>query len=242
MKKSEFPSSDKSVKRKTRKQKKQTQSQRKRVSDHIYQELERPNSFALAEARRVLRDAILEPLPKLAWTKEGLEGYEDARISAENALRRIWAATNAARAGREGDSWLDVCLYKIGAGLVRADSPEILHCVQHAQKIGKGEWFIDRVAVELKNAKKRVPGAPQFNEFRAFLAVTWVKFGFWLMPDDLIARVLPKPFAGFSRQAITRAVNELGLVKHWDTEREPIVKGLGEGGVFVFRRGYPPKA
>jgi hypothetical protein len=61
------------------------------------------------------------------------------------------------------------------------------------------------------------------------------------MPDDLIARVLPKPFAGFSRQAITRAVEELGLVKHADTARDPVVKGLGDGGEFIFRKGYPPK-
>jgi hypothetical protein len=114
--------------------------------------------------------------------------------------------------------------------------------MQHARKIGKAEWFFHRIAVELKNAKKRVPGAPQFNEFRAFLAATWVGLGFWLMPDDLIARVLPKPFAGFSRQAITRAVRELGLVKHPDTARDPIVKGLGDGGVFLFREGYSPKA
>src|SRR5262249_37746631 len=151
-----------------------------------------------------------DPLPKWAWTRE-LQGYEDVRISAENALRCIWDGTDGARAIREGNPWLSFCLYKIRAGLLRADSPEILRCVQHAQKIGKAEWFFDRVAAELKNAKKRVPGAPQVNEFRVFLATTWLRYGLWLMSDDLIARVLPKPFAGFARQAITRAVKELGL-------------------------------
>jgi hypothetical protein len=180
----------------------------------------------------------------LAWTRE-LQGYENARISAENAMRRIWDGTDAARAIREGNPWLSVCLYKIRAGLLRADSPEILRCVQHAQRIGKAEWFFDRVAAELKNAKKRkkrVLGAPQVNKFRVFLAATWLRSGLWLMSDDLIARVLPKPVAGNSRQAITRAVKELGLVKHPDTARKPIVKGLGDGGVFIFREGYPPKS
>jgi hypothetical protein len=151
--------------KKTRKQKKETE--RKRVSNQIYQELEEANSFALAQARRAARDAIDDPIPELAWTR-GEKGFEDARVSAENAMLRIWAGTAAARAGRESDPWLGVCLYKIGAGLFRDDSPEILRYMQHAQRIGRGEWFIDRVAVELKNAKKQVPGAPQFNEFRAF--------------------------------------------------------------------------
>jgi hypothetical protein len=183
----------------------------------------------------------LPPIPILAWTRE-LQGYEDAWISIENALRRIWDATDGARAILEGDPLLGFCLYKIRAGLLRADSPEILPCVQLAQGMGKAEWFFDRVAADLKNAKKRVPGAPQFNRFRAFLATSWVRAGLWLMPDDLIARVLPMPHAGCSRQAITKAVKELGLVKHPDTARAPIVKGLGPGPVFIFREGYPPKS
>ena len=188
--------------------------------------------------------SFLEPLPILAWTR-GLQGYEDARISVDNALTRIWDATDAVRAIREaGNPWLNVCLYKIRAGLLPADSPEILRCVQHAQRMGEAEWFFDRVAAELKNAKKRkkrVPGAPQVSQLRALLAATWLRYGLWLMPDDLIARVLPMPAGGCSRQAITRAVKELGLVKHPDTARAPIVKDLGPGGVFIFREGYPPK-
>ena len=233
------------MKRKTREQKNKTEpTHRKCVSNHIYQELEEPNSFALAEARKVIRDTIREPLPILAWTRE-LQGYEDARISAENALPRIWDVTDGVRAIRaigEGNPWLGFCLYKIRAGLLRADSPEILRCVQHAQKMGEAEWFFGRVAAELKNAKKRVPGAPQFNRFRAFLATTWVRSGLWLMPDHLIARILPMPHAGFTRQTISRAVKELGLVKHPDTARAPIVKGLGPGPVFIFREGYLPKS
>jgi hypothetical protein len=235
-------SSGKSTKGKTRKQKKRMEPQRNSGVDHIYQELEHSNSFALAEARKVIRDTIQEPLPNDAWTKE-LEGYEDARTSAENALRRMWDGTDGVRAVSKGNPWLSFCLYKIRAGLLRADSPEILRCVQHAQNIGKAEWFFDRAAAELKNAKKRVPGAPRFNQCRAFLATTWLRCGWWLMQDHLIARLLPKPCTGFSsRQAITRAVKELGLVKHPDTARAPRVKDLGPGGVFIFREGYPPKS
>jgi hypothetical protein len=189
----------------------------------------------------VIRDTIQEPLPIAAWTRE-LKGYEDARISAENAIRRIWDRTDGARAIREGNPWLRYCLYKIRAGLLPADSPQILRCVQHAQRIGKAEWFFGRVAAELKNAKKRVPGAQQCNEFRAFLATVWLRYMLWLMSDALITRVLRGRAAGYSRQAITRAVKELGLVKHPDTARAPIVKDLVEPGVFIFREGYPPKS
>ena len=228
-------SSGKSTKGKTRKQKKRMEPQRNSDVDHIYQELEHPNSFAQAEARRVLRDTILPPLPILAWTRE-LQGYEDARISAEKALPRIWDEIAGARAIREGNPWLSFCLYNIRTGLLPAESPEILRCVRHAQRIGKAEWFFDRVAAELKNAKKRVPGAPQFNRFRAYLATIWVRSGLWLMPDDLIARVLPMPYAGFSRQAISRAVKELGLVKHPDTARDPIVKVWGKAERLFFAK------
>jgi hypothetical protein len=199
-------------------------------------------SFWEAEASKTIRDTIQEPLLSDAWSTE-LQGYEDARTSAENALRRIFDATDGVRAIWEGGNpWLGFCVYKIRAGLLRADSPEILRCVQHAQRIGKAEWFFDRVAAELKNAKKRVPGAPEVNKFRVHLATASLRCGFWLMPDDLIARVLQKPYAGNTRQAITRAVKELGLVKHPDTRRDPIVKDLGAGGVLIFREGYPPKS
>jgi hypothetical protein len=198
-------------------------------------------SFALAEARKAIRNAVHDPLPMWAWTRE-LQGYEDARISAENATQRIWDGTDAARAIREeGNPWLNVCLYKIRAGLLRADSPVILRHVLHAQKMGEAEWFFDRVAAELRNAKKRVPGAPQFNQLRAFLAAAWLRNGLWLMPDDLIARVLPMPVGGYNRQTISKAVKELGLVKHPDTARAPIVKYGGLDVMFIFREGYPPK-
>jgi hypothetical protein len=106
--------------------------------------------------------------------------------------------------------------------------------MQHAQKIGKGRWFLERLNAEFKNAEKRVPGASQFSKCRVELVIRWLRSGFWLMSDDLIAR-----FLYVSREAIRIAVKELQLVKHHDTARAPIIKGLDENGVILFRQGYP---
>ena len=226
--------SDKTNKRK-RKQKKQTASAQTKV-DRVEQEVGQhvpPEMF---------RGLILEPHPKLASTKD-LEGYEEARVSAENAMRKIFASTDAAQAGFKSETpILDVFFYKVRTGLISSDSLEIALARQYAQHIGKVDWFSKRLPAELHNATKRVAGAHQFNDFRAMIATHWLRFGLWLMSDDLIARVLPKPFAGCTRQAITRAVKELGLLKHPETARAPVVKDLRERGVFVFREGYSPKA
>ena len=72
---------------------------------------------------------------------------------------------------------------------------------------------------------------------RAQVVARWMQNGFWLMSDDLIARI-----ACVSRQTITKAVKELALIKHRDSARRPIVKGVDENGVFIFREGYPLKS
>jgi hypothetical protein len=213
------------------------------TKERIYRELDQ-TGFGYATAREWLAASILPPHPKIDWTQT-LEGYEAARVSAENAMRRIWAATSMAQAGYEGDPWLGTCLFKMRVGMVQRDHRDVLRCVQHAQKIGKAEWFSERLAEETKNAKIRVRGAPWFNRFRALLVNSWLSHGFWLMSDDLIARVVQtlkfKP-TGCTRQTITKAVKELGLVKHPDTARKPIVKDIGTGGKFIFREGYPPQS
>jgi hypothetical protein len=191
---------------------------------------------------------ILEPVPALAWTK-GLEGYERARLSAEEAMLRIWSRTEGAHAVTKsalagGDPWLDRCLYEVRVGSIQPGSPEILRRLEHAQKIGKAEWFIDRLAAELKNVKKRVQGALPFSDIRAILATDWVRTGFWLMSDDLIARAMTTRKytpTGCNRQTITKAVKDLRLIKHSDTSHRPIVKAFGKDGKFIFRTGYPPK-
>jgi hypothetical protein len=223
----------KESRQRTRKRKAQSTQEQTSVTNRIYEELEQPNSFALGEARRLLSDMILPPYPKLAWTQT-LDGYEDARISAENAMRRIWAGTEAARAGTKGDPWLDVCLYKVRTGRIQIGSPEISRCMLHAERIGKGRWFFERLHAEFKNAEKRVPGASQFSKGRVELVIRWLRSGFWLMSDDLIAR-----FLYVSREAIRKSVKELQLVKHHDTGRAPIIKGLDENGMILFRQGYP---
>jgi len=224
------------TKQKTRKQKTPGSSPQGSVVDLVEEEVGQrvpPERF---------RDLIGEPVQLLDWTKD-LPGYEDARLSAENAMRRIYAATDAAHAGFKAGHPVTVLLdrffYKIRSGSIQSDSSEILDMLRFSQQTGKTEayLFIQRLADELKNAKRRVPGAVEFSEFRAQLAKLWMREGLWLMSDDLIARI-----ANVSRQGVAKAVKELRLVKHPDTPRAPIVNGLDENGVFIFREGYPPKS
>jgi hypothetical protein len=227
------------IARRKRRKRKQPETQEGTIVGRIEKEIKGSET---AEDVRPFRDFILEPLPELSWTKD-LAGYEDARLSAENAMRRIFASTRAAGAGFEAGHpesvLLEVFFYKVRNGLIQADNPKILQLLQYAQQVGKTQayLFIARLADELKNARKRVPGAPQFSEIRARLVGMWVRSGFWLMSDDLIARI-----AHVGRQAVAKAVKELELVKHRDTKQRPIVKGLGEDSRFVFREGYPPKS
>jgi hypothetical protein len=224
----------------------QPKTQDSSIVDRIQQEI---RGCETEQDVRPFRDLILKPLPDLSWT-ENLPGYEDARLSAENAMRRIFASTAAARAGFEAGHpesvLLEVFFHKVRVGLIQADSPEILQILQHAQQVGGtvAYLFIERLYAELNNARKRVFGAPQFPQFRVLLVCCWVRDLFWLMSDDLVARVVTtrrmKP-DGCNRQTITKAVKELGLVKHQDTARRPIVKGLGRDGFLIFREGYPPK-
>jgi hypothetical protein len=204
------------------------------VVDRVVNEIMESSAFPL------LASMIEEPLEKLSWTRN-IEGYENAKLSAVNAIARLYAATDAAQAGFESETAvLDVFLYKVRAGLIQSDSPEIPRRLQYAQHINKADWFIKRLSTEFNNAKKRVPDAPQFNQFRTQIVVVWLRYGFWLMSDDLIARTATtiklKP-DGCNRQTITKAVKQLGLVKHQDTARAPIVKGLGKNGVLIFKDG-----
>ena len=219
---------------KDRKRKKRSNQNPSSVTSQIYEELQQPG-FALTEARRLLSGLVLEPSPELACIKE-LPGYNEARLSAENAIGWIYAGTEAASAGRQGNPWLDVCLYKVRARLLQADSPEILRCVQHAQRIGKAEWFIEQLAAGFKKAGRRVPHAHRFSPLRAFLAHAWMSNCIWLMPDGVIASC-----SNISREAVRKAVKELKLVKHPETARAPIVKGVDKGGRPIFRGDYPPK-
>jgi hypothetical protein len=240
-----LPAPDAIARRKRRKRK-QPETRESSIVDRIEKEI---RDYETEQNVRPFRDFILEPLPKVSWTKD-LAGYEDARFSAENAMRRIYASTAASGAGFEADHpesvFLEVFFYKVRSGLIQADSLEILEMLRYAQRIGRTQayLFCERLADELKNARKRVPGAPQFPQFRAVIASNWMLYGFWLMPDDLVARIATttkmKPH-GCNRQTITKIVKELHLVKHRDTARRPIVKGIGKDGILVFREGYPPK-
>jgi hypothetical protein len=227
-----------SVRRKRRKRK-QPETQEGTIVGPIEKEIK---GYENKQDVRPFRGLVLEPLPTLTWTKN-LADYEDARLSAENAMRRIYTSTDAARVGYEAGHpesvLLDVFFHKVRSGSIQADSSEILEMLRYAQQIGRTEayLFCERLVDELKNARKRVPGAPQFPPFRALLVRTWVRHGFWLMSDNLIARI-----THVSRQAVAKAFKELALVKHRDTAHRPIVKGVDEKGRFVFRQGHPPKS
>jgi hypothetical protein len=208
------------------------------------------NEFKSYEAQQnVRRFRPDEPLPVLNWTKK-LDGYAEARLSAENAKRRIVASTPAARAAFEAGHPESVILerffFKVRDGSIQANSREIVDMLQWAGQIGGTQafLFIQRLAEELKNARKRVTNAPHFNEFRDRIATYWLRYGFWLMSDDLIACVATtlkfRPL-GCTRQTISRAVKELKLVKHRQPARRPLIIGWDENG-FVFREGYPPKS
>ena len=194
---------------------------------------------------------IEEPLENLRLTRN-IEGYEDAKLSAVNAIARLYAATDAGQAGFESEHpMIAVFLYKVGAGLIKSDSPEINDMLEHAQRVGKADYFIKQLAIKFDNAKKRVVrkyGAfeisgtcvSDLNYFRTMLACGWIKWGFWLMSDETIASVVNtaklKP-TGCNRQTITKAVKELGLWKHQET----IIKGIGKNSVFILKDGYPTK-
>lgn len=235
------------TRQRTRKRKR-PETQDSSIRDRIEKEIK---GYEVEQGVKPFRDYILEPPPDLSWTKDHLADYEDARLSAENALRRIWGGTDAAQTGFEvghpESVDLDVFFDGIRTGRIQADSAEIVEMLQYAQRVGRTQsyLFIERLADELKNARKRVPGAPQFSEFRALLVLHWMHHGFWLMPDDLIARIATtrkmKP-NGCNRQTITKAVKELQLVKHPDTAHRPIVKDFAKGGKLIFRDGYPPKS
>jgi hypothetical protein len=225
------PASDVAARRKTRKRR-QPKPRQTGIVDRVVEEI------GQRVPPELFWNLIEEPIPVLGWTKR-VAGYEEARVSAENAMRRIYASTDAGQAGFESETpTLDVFFFKVRAGLIKANSSEILRWLQYVQRIGETEsyLFIERLADELKNAKKRVPSAPQFSPLRAQVVAGWVQNGFWLMSDDLIARI-----ACVSRQTITKAVKELALEKQRDSARRPIVNSLGEDGRFVFREGYPLK-
>jgi hypothetical protein len=222
-------------------------SRSSKIVDRVEEEI---RDFEKAQNVRPFRAMIQEPRSELSWTRD-LDGYEDAFLSAENAMRRIYSMTEAAKAGFEaGDPesvTLDVFFYQVRAGLIQPNSYKVLEMLEWAQRIGKTQafLFIQRLASELENARRRVPNAPELNEFRTSIVVNWLHWGFWLMSDDLIARLaqsIPLRRKGCNRQTITKLVRELKLVKHEHAERRPIIKDLGKGGVFSFRKGYLPKS
>jgi hypothetical protein len=203
------------------------------------------------ECKPVPQLSVTIPGPPLAyaWTRD-LGGYEAARMSAVNALHREWASGQAAAAGHSSKTpEIDEFLFLIRAGRIKKGDPVIEEAINVADKRGYSGNIRERIVQELHNAEKRVPkDFCDFNVSKSFfydlnwfhmtLAALWVRCLFWLMPDALIVDFLLRKKAGppTTRQAVSQAVLQMGLVKH-----EPLlVKSIGRGFELVFVEGYPP--
>jgi len=78
------PAPDAVARRKTRRRK-QPKTRESSIVDRLEKEI---GDYETGQYVRRFQDYILEPPPELSWTKD-LVGYEDARLSAENAMRKI---------------------------------------------------------------------------------------------------------------------------------------------------------
>lgn len=189
-----------------------------------------------------------EPPWRLLWTMD-IPQYVEAMVSAAFALRDLYLATENAR--HLMCSPIDRFLWEIGVGLRQWDDPEIPHYVAEAQKFNRPD-IIKELASKIQNAKRRTTieyggvdltrtGISDLNAFRWLLAKNWTSKMFWLMSDDMIARVVTtmklKP-DGCNRQTISEAVKQMGLVK---CPGKPLVKDIGPKGIFIWADGYPPQ-
>jgi hypothetical protein len=200
-----------------------------------------------------LPQAILSVPKEFAWTKT-LAGYEDARMSAVNALHRLWASGQAAAAGHNSKTpRVDIFLFQIRAGRIDKNDPSIPKMIDCAEKHGFPCNIRERIIEEFHNAEKRVGKRYcgvnianslfyDLNFFRMVLAVNWVGLLFWLMPDRLIADFLsshnfvPEDY-NCNRQTISEAIKQMRLLK----SKPPIVKSIGSNFRWFFTEGYPPK-
>src|SRR5215831_19760385 len=96
------------------------------IVDRIEEEI---RSYEAQANVRPFRGFIEEPLPKLDCTRI-VDGYERAQLSAENAIRRIFASTLPARAGFEAGHpeavRLERFFCKVRLEWIQADNLEIL--------------------------------------------------------------------------------------------------------------------
>jgi hypothetical protein len=209
------------------------------------------DDLSSGECEPVPQLSVSDPPAEYAWTRD-LPGYEAAKGSAVSAMHLLWAATQAAAAGHNSKTpQLDVFLFQIRAGRIKKEDPRIQEAIRIADKHGFSGNIRERIVQELHNAEKRV--AKDFcdfnvsksffydlNWFHMTLAALWVRGLFWLMPDRLIVDFLLRTKAGppTTRQAVSQAVLQMGLVKH----QPPIVKSIENGFQLLFVEGYPPKS
>lgn len=182
---------------------------------------------------------------QLIWTIR-LNGLEEALTSATSALMRLMSGSRYMR--EEAKGTFEGALERIRCGDLAWDSEELLRLIVHAQISGRDRIFIEIVDA-FDAARKRVSVKPQYgieklnrlfgdgNDLRDRVVIWWLFAGFWLMSDDTISVVVDKLGIrpGCSRQAISRLVEELGLVKG-----PKIIKGIKPDFTLIFEDGYPP--
>ena len=189
----------------------------------------------------------IEPFPlarELRWTSQ-LPLFEEAKQSAINAVLRLTAQTQALRCSFNAESpHIEQTLFQIRTGLIPLDDPRIPLLVSYAQEIGKGRTIHGRIDDAMHDSERRKNSGkalPDLNAFRRNLAFFWTGLLFWLMSDDKIATFMaahtlaPEGFI-CSRSTVTRARNDLGLIK----SKRPLVKGVGKNYRWFFVHGYPP--
>jgi hypothetical protein len=191
---------------------------------------------------------VSPPIEQLCWTR-CLPDFQEAADSAKDAMIQLFAATQALQAGHNSDSpVIDRFLFEIRSRMISITDDSQTHgIISPALKIGRTEIFKE-IADAQNAARKRgtvkfgpfdvsQTGLSDFNWFRGTLAMCWVKYGFWLTRDEVIASVITtvgmKPL-GCNRQTINRAVGELDLYRR----KTPPIVGIGKGGRFEFSEEF----
>jgi hypothetical protein len=184
----------------------------------------------------------LQPLTREhRWTAD-LPGFEEAQLSARNAIMFLVAQTEAMRCSFEADSaYIEQLLFSIRAGLIGPADNRIIELIRHAQQIGKGRTIYRGIDAALHDAERRKrKGTVLFdlNTFRLTLAYFWIGFLFWLMSDGNIAAFIANLDSSLKcdPSSVTKARKDLRLIK---SERL-LVKAVGKNFHWTFVSGYPP--
>jgi len=178
------------------------------------------------------------------WTAQ-VPLFTEAKQSSIDAIIQLTAETQALRCSYNVESpRIEQTLFQIRAGLISSNDVRIAQLVRYAQKIGKGCEIHSQIDAALHDAERRKNDGtplPDLNTFRLTIAGLWTGFLFWLMSDENIVNFMatnalaPESFK-YNRATITKAKNQLGLVK----SKRLLVKSVGRNFQWNFVPGYPP--